>query len=217
MTNPKDESKALTLRERLKVMGQSVFHEHDDPASTTPEVWRDINEAVALDLLSQLSEAQGKVREMEARLAASGLHVRGLQKSFDELRSKTDSWAANQAEIEQQLGVAAGPHGATLRDWRDLIAKVRQESEAQLAELQGKLAYAEAPHEWAANRIQELEAQLAERDARIAELETQLAKTDKALLGLRHNSIKSKAAFVKLRQAIDASLAREEQRKKETK
>lgn len=46
------------LKARLDAMGQAIFRQHDDPAKETPEVWRDIFEAVALDLLSRVDAAE---------------------------------------------------------------------------------------------------------------------------------------------------------------
>ena len=62
MTDNKD-----ALRQRLKELGQTIFHLHDDPAKETPEVWRDIYNSVAIDLLQQLQTVEAERDGLKAK------------------------------------------------------------------------------------------------------------------------------------------------------
>lgn len=64
------------LKARLDAMGQAIFFQHDDPAKETPEVWRDIFEAVAIDLLAKLVAAEAQVESL--KLERKALEVKLL-------------------------------------------------------------------------------------------------------------------------------------------
>lgn len=99
------------LKARLDAMGQAIFRQHDDPAKETPEVWRDIFEAVALDLLSRFDAAEAQVESLKLERKALASTERDRYHEVCTLRE------VRLADERNQLIRFICHHGGLVNEW----------------------------------------------------------------------------------------------------